>query len=323
MSNYNKSKELDYTNKKEVIMYTGEIYKELFKIIHTLQPNTKLILTNEYYNLLIKSMVDNLDMDDFKIFFEVYEVIRTYIECYNFENLAYELLNWKLIKIEINSEDKFKELLGDYISNFEAVMPEMKPLFKCIDDIFINFESVLNYFVKDRSKIKEFKRDYRSCESENYNEEEIMNYMHDIFNEVFYVSRKLVRTNGEMLNLISEEYQNLVFDFLTEFIPLQYYQIIFELYDSLKIFIRNIDLRKLIDETKKFNMKVFNISTENLLRDLLNAYVSNGRIKNFINSLLNKLSRVFKVLDFVLAHPKNILKNAEVFIEDKNELFEM
>ena len=71
----------------------------------------------------------------------------------------------------------------------------------------------------------------------NYqNEHEVFEYLDELMDGIFYVLRVFMKNNVTIRNKIGVEYEKLILDFMKTYIPLQYYQQIFSIIETLEWF---------------------------------------------------------------------------------------
>lgn len=159
--------------------------------------------------------------------------------------------------------------------------------------------------------------------SENINyqsDTEVIGYATEILSELFKTLRILLRTNSQVLKNIDERYEREIGNFIN-YIPLNLFWHIFKTYETLRIYMTCIDIRKMIVATTQMDIRSFEFDIRSYVDGFVIGKLTKAKEKNYMTSLIGKLNPVFDCVEYILANPREILKNAEVFIEIQDVVF--
>jgi hypothetical protein len=334
------SHNINYDNNTEIVSYLGLILNEFDDFNKTLCGD-KYISTQIPY--IINELITKInDKKIFEIIFKSFEILKVYITCIDVEKFVAISYKWNIHKInfnlseflenqlstKINDEELIHKIIYDYLStlilNIEFALNNFKLILKNISN---NYISKSSKFINNASKIENSKYKLSFVKpkdiAELYNNKIKINELDKTFkmiiSDLFYVLRKLVSTSTYHSKLINENYESTIINFVVEYLPYQYYFDIIDIFECIELYIKCINLNKLITETEKMNIISINLNVrEKILKLISND--NEARKKSFVKSLLHKLENIFICIDYITTNPRVVLNNAKAFIElDKND----
>ena len=138
-----------------------------------------------------------------------------------------------------------------------------------------------------------------------------------IVNEIFDTMRQLIRSNSKLYKSLDNNYKSGIL-FYFNMVPNEYREYITKAFAIFKEYLTCFDFHKFLTITSKFNMVSVNINSKDLIGTFIIESFNDMTVRRFVSEIVDRLDRIFICIDYALAHPKEILKNASVFdkIED-------
>ena len=303
-----------------------DMFKQIFKTVRIIIPETSDILTKEYLKQIVVKLLQELDKEDLRIIVSSYGQILDYLKCVNFNIIISNCETYNIEKLSINSKSYVMSILGDeFINKYPELFKLLEPLYNCVDKVFLNFSDILDNF-KKYVNYQKYDCDimgYKSTIINYQNENEVFKYLDELMDGIFYVLRVFMKNNVTIRNKIGVEYEKLILDFMKTYIPLQYYQQIFSIIESLYLICTSIDMKKMVETVKVMKFTTHCVNSRLVLTDTINSEFTDPAIKNFVLSLVNKLSPICDAIDYLLLHPKEVIINGEAFVKYENKIFEI
>jgi hypothetical protein len=135
-----------------------------------------------------------------------------------------------------------------------------------------------------------------------------------MLDEIFDVTKKLVRSNHKLYKSLDDNYKNGIM-FYMKMIPLEYSAYIIKTYNVIKDYIGCVDIIKILKITAKYNMVTMEIQSEKYIGGFIIDNFSDLNIKLFVAEIIHKLDRIFICIDYAFAHPREIIKNANILVK--------
>jgi len=330
---------INYNNDDDIKMYLNQILNE-FDDFNKILCGSKYIKTNIQF--VINELITKIDdKNTFVIIFKTFEILKKYIKCIDIEKFVLTSYKWNIhqfnfnlsefIKSQLASQIKDIELINKIVDeylhtlilNIEFAMNNFKLILKNISKSYLNSLDLKNskLIINDsKYKLSFNTTNLNISQLTTKNKQELENKFKLIMSDIFYILRKLLATSSYHLNLINDNYERFLVKFITDHLPYQYYINIIDSMECIELYIKCIDLNKLINETEHMNMHAVSFDLKNNLLNILTSNSLDAKSNAFINSILNKLQNIFDCVNYILDNPRRILNNAKVFIElDKSD----
>jgi len=321
------SHNINYNDNTEIVLYLAQILNE-FDDFNKTVCGKHYVASN--INYIINELITKIQNPKvFEIIFKTFEILKKYVMCIDVAKFVAISNKWNIRRINFNISDFLHSQLSSKINDPELinriVNEYLKTLIVNIEYILKNFRSVLknisnNYLppnspepVIEDSKYKlSFKKTDDLTEE---NKRELETKLKSMIHDTFYILRKLLSSSTYHLKLINEKYESLLSAFITDHLPYQYYTNIIDTFECLDLYIKCIDLNKLVSETEKMNMQSVSFDIRARLLQMFGVNANDASKAAFIKSLMTKTENIFKCIDYILANPRTVLNNSKVFIE--------
>ena len=280
----------------------------------------KIVIGDNYHEFKITSLILN-DKNIVNIINDIIETFKIYINCIDIKLFIQTSYSFNIRAINFDTTQFLKSQLSNYDKNtIDKIINILKDVIYDIDFAFQHFDIVL----KNISEyIKYNNNTNNNIKSKYYlnsnNPDELENKFKLIVNDLFYVIRKLLSTSSSHLNLINERYENNLILFIQKYLPYQYYKNIISTFECIELYIKCIDLNKLISETEKMNLHPIKFDLCNEIKKYLSSDKADENA--FIGSVLNKLNYLFICIDYTLTNPRVILNNSKTFCKLDDDIF--
>jgi hypothetical protein len=279
----------------------------------------KILIGDDYHEFKLTSQILN-DNEICEIINDFIETCKIYIDCIDAELFIQTSYSFNIHSIKFNAT----QFLKSQLSNYDEEL--VNKIIQILHDIIFNIEFAFQHFdiiLKNISKYINYENSYKKIKSKYYlntnNPDELESKFKSIMNDSFYVIRKLISSSSSHLNLINERYENNLILFIQKYLPYQYYENIISTFECIDLYIKCIDLNKLIHLTEQMNIHPIKFD----LREFLKKHLSSDKADEnaFIGSILNKLNNLFICIDYALTNPRVILNNSKVFCKLDDDIF--